>query len=140
MGFYDQRIEFRGTKEMKIHLMSMENHSDYLRNLIDQDRLAKADPEFIKLKKRELQDQLKALNELGKHSTDNQDKVNSILNREYESFKQNNRMMTEDRFNWRWIEDKIIPQLKRLGCKLDKKEILVIFQDNYREGKVLIGV
>lgn len=126
--------------ETYIYLIQQGNGSDYVRGLIDQDRLSKADPEFIKLKKKELQDQLKALGEMEKISKKAPEKVNQVLQKHYESFKQNNRMMAEDHFNWNWIEAKVIPDLKGLSCKLDKKEILVIFQEHFREDKVLINV
>lgn len=127
---------------MFIYLAQKDNSSNYVRDLINQDRLAKADPEFIKLKKRDLQDQLKALGELEKSSKEAPEKVKQILQKWFESFKQNNRMMVEDRHNWIWIKDKIKPELEsaRSWHYGYEREILEIFQDHYGESKVLINV
>lgn len=129
-------------KEMFIYLAQKDNSSNYVRDLINQDRLAKADPEFIKLKKRDLQDQLKALGELEKSSKEAPEKVKQILQKWFESFKQNNRMMVEDRHNWIWIKDKIKPELEsaRSWHYGYEREILEIFQDHYGKSKVLINV
>lgn len=121
--------------------MQMDNHSKYVRDLVNQDRLAKGDPQYIKLRRQELKDQIKALDETVRAKTEIPDQAIEVLNKWFTSYKSNNRPGIEDHFNLTWIKDQVIPDLKAVHChSLDNKQILGIFQDHFKEGRVLIDV
>lgn len=127
-------------EEFHIYLQPMIGYSEFCRNAILKEIQLVNSDQYANSKIEYYQNKVKKWKERKKSSKVDTSKVKEVLQKHYESFKQNDRMATEDYLNWRWIEDKIIPELKPLGCKLNKVEILEIFQDFYRKGRALINV
>lgn len=104
------------------YLGSLENHSLYIRNLIQKDRLERIDHNFIVQKKAELNAEIKKLDELLKVKNVDQGKIPEILSYHAPSFKQNSATRSEIQ-RIRFIEKMIQPQLKKYGSKSTAAEI-----------------
>jgi hypothetical protein len=132
MGVYDQRIDVRVDKEMRRYLLDLDQDaSKYIRDLIDQDRLSKADPEYIKLKRQELRDQIKALDELEETSKEDPEKVKEILNIAYEHYQTaiNDPLIRGTDFKL-YLRSNILPKLKAANCnRFDVDTLLKMLEE-----------
>ena len=121
MGFYDQRIEFRGTKEIKMYLMTMENHSDYIRGLIEKDRFEQRDPTFLNQRIKDYEQKIKDIRVLKKTKRVDSEHVKEILQFGYETYLKD-RTELKDNYNISWIKARVISALKDRGCTYYKAE------------------
>lgn len=126
---------------MKIYLMDMDNHSQYIRDLIDKDRIEKGDPKIIKAKIEEYNQAIKELENRVKIDHERNAKIQECLTVWYHTFVSQDRLMYERHFNLTWISDKVLPELKKLGCThYSKDNILEMFEENSRQKKVILNV
>lgn len=133
-------MNFRCESGLRAILIIKDNYSDFIRSACWEKLEREGDHTLIDQDILKHEQIIKDLKVKKKGPKFDKNKVNAILNREYESFKHSNRIMTDDHHNLSWIEARIIPELLAIGCRMNKNEILAIFQDQYKGGKVLIDV
>ena len=132
-------MNFRCEKDLRDILIIRDNYSDFIRNACWEKLEREGNHKLIDLDILKHEQIIKELKERKKSSKIDTSKVNEILNKHYESFKQNNRMNNEPKWNRDWIKREIIPELPKTH-KMNEHTILAIFMNHFREGKVLINV
>jgi len=116
------QINIRCGHEMKMYLLNMDNYSNYVRELVDRDRLDRLDSTLINNKIKEHQEAIKELQGLKKTKSVDQDKIQELLAYHAPAFKQNAMVRSETQ-RIRFIEKAIMPGLKKLGYKGSPQEI-----------------
>lgn len=117
---------------MKLYILSIDNYSQYLRDLVDNDRTLKRDPEIIRRKIEEHQQIIRDLKELKKAKPLDQNKINDLLKYHAPNYK-NNAVTRTELQRHKFIEKAILPELKKLGftgSPNDLDEILLNYPDN----------
>lgn len=117
-----------------MYLHQLDDHySQYITNLIDEDRLARLDPIYIKKRREELQEKIKNLDHIVKSSKENTGQVREILEYSLEGYKnRNSEVLIGASQNRLWIRGSVLPELKKAGCKLSEYDVLKMFE----EGKI----
>lgn len=116
------QINFRCSKEMKLYLLSMENYSEYVRALIDKDRIELCNPEHIKIKISEHETIIKQLKDSLKGPKLDQERIKGLCEYHAPSY-QENAMYREEKQRYNFIRKTIQPDLKLAGYKGDLKDI-----------------
>lgn len=116
------QINIRCDREMKIFLLNIGDYSQYIRNLINNDRLARSDPKFINSKIEEHKQEIQRLQDLKKQKSFDRDKINELFIHHAPNYKRN-AATRSDTQRCDWIERVLKPQLKKLGFKGSIEEI-----------------
>lgn len=120
---YDQRIDFRCTLELKMYLIGIDHdHSLYIRDLINKDRIEKGDPKLIDIEIKKYNEKIQDLRNKKNNKTINQDKITEILNKHADNYKQNASQRSETQ-RITFIARSILPSLRKLGWKGEPREI-----------------
>ncbi len=102
---------------MKLYLIGLDkDHSTYIRELINQDRLKNCDTNFINNKISKYRNEIKKLEDLKKQGSINQEKINKILNFHAKHYQENALRRTENQ-KYNFLKKTIMPQIKRFGYK-----------------------
>lgn len=116
------QINIRCGHEMKMYLLDMDNYSDYIRDLVDRDRLDRLDHNLINNKIREHEAEIKQLRALKGSKKVNEDKIHELLAYHAPRYKLQAPNRTEgERF--RFIENSILKDLKKAGSTATLHEI-----------------
>lgn len=141
MSIYDQRMEFRCDKEMRQYLLGLnEDQSKYIRDLINQDRLKKADPKIIDQKIEEHKQEIQKLQNIKKIKPDYDKKIQEFLTFHAPNYKLNAPHRREAQ-RVQFIEKAIMPNLKKwgyTGTVQDIDNLLLNWPE--QESKVVINV
>jgi len=117
---------------MYLHQLD-DQYSQYITDLIDEDRLARLDPIYIKKRREELQEEIKKLDHNLKSSKENTDQVREILEYGLKGYiNRNSEVLIGASQNRLWIRASVLPELKKAGCKLSEYDVLKMFE----EGKI----
>lgn len=108
---------------MKMYLIGMDqDHSHYIRDLIDRDRLDRLDSTIINNKIKEHQKAIKDLQGLKKEKTQDDVRIKELLEYHAPNYKRNaERRLESQRIHF--IEKAIMPQLRKYGFKGSPEEI-----------------
>lgn len=144
MAKYTKPMYFKFDYNLWLELQKKENHNAWVRDACYEKLKRENNTDLLKKKIDEHRDAIKEIENLIKQIKEEQKgnghKVNEVLTTWFSDYK-DKRVMYEDRFNLTWISDKILPELKKLGCtSFSAKQILELFYNNHKEGKVLIDV
>jgi hypothetical protein len=111
-----------------MYLHNKENYSQYINDLIDQDRLVNADQKIIDARIFEHQHEIDRLKKLKQAPQVNKDRVHEILDRWLLKFNEWRNDDTTDQSAYMWIKNRVIPELRAAGCKdLDPRAVLNMF-------------
>ena len=114
------QINFRCGKQLKMYLLNMDNYSEYLRNLIIQDRIKKSDPAFYEDQIKDLQTKIEELKNCKKECLEanvlNQEEINKILEFHAHQYQQQ-AMSRSDQQRFNFIERTILKQIQQYGYK-----------------------
>ena len=111
---FDRRINFRVSMEMQLYLMEMGDYSQYLRDLIDKDRIARRDPKMVEARIHEAE---KLIRDLRQVQTKAKDQATDIdILHKYNKIGKDQGIFEGDVENiHRWIRAHVIPELKKAG-------------------------
>ena len=112
-----------------MYLHELDNYSQYINNLIDQDRFDKRDPSYLKSLLKEKEKEINQINQLLKESKQNPQKIQECLKTWYEVFRENDRYALPRNLNYKWVKSRVYPELKKLGWKGKPEKILDIFSE-----------
>jgi len=131
MALYDQRIDVRVDKETKMYLIGMDqDHSVYIRRLIEEDRIKNSDNNIINTKIKDLEEEIKKLKQLKKQGKVATDQVRELLQHHYNLFlNRNEGIFLSDGQNINWIKAQVVPDLKKAGCKIKERDLLRMFKE-----------
>lgn len=116
-------------EEMYFYLQRKENYSEYVRDLVNRDRLDSLDSVYIKKRKEELREEIKKLDGLMKSTKNNSDQVREILESGLKGYnKRNSEVLVGPSQNRLWIRSSVLPHLKKAGSRLSEYEVLKMFE------------
>lgn len=122
MGMSRTQINIRCDPEMYKYLVtSFDDYSSYIRDLINNDRLKKADPVFIAQKEKELKAELQKLQDLKKIKPVQDDKIQDCLKYWHDVTK--NQVFRDDQAIIKFCEKRILPNLRKLGYQGSVEDI-----------------
>jgi iron-sulfur cluster repair protein YtfE (RIC family) len=138
------QINFRIEKDLKLILIQKDNYSEWVRDACYEKLERENDQTLINNKILEHENAIKQLKQLRsqvkKQLEGNGEKIRECLNTWYNVYR-DSRKIIEDHFNIKWIQEKILPVLKKLGCtQYSARDILDMFMEHDQQGKVLINV
>ena len=110
-----------------MYLLQMENPSEYIRDLIDNDRFAKADPEYLKQKEAELKSELQKIQELKKFKPVQEDKITECIKYWHDVSK--NQLFRDKEHLIKYCEKRILPNVKKLGYRGSTKDIAEVLNN-----------
>lgn len=123
---YNNYAQIRMDKEMKMFLLSQDDQSKYVRDLINKDRIKAGDPTFIDTKIKDLKKEIEKLLDLKKDSKklsqSNEKSIHEFLEYHSTNYKQNATHRTEDQ-RLKFIEKAILPTLEKHGSTQTAKQI-----------------
>lgn len=136
---YNYQINFRVNEAVFMYLHQQDTISEYLNQLINNDRLKRLDKEYINTRIKELETEISNLKELKKKPELENKKIHECVNYYYESFLNNDRLLLTDRENLFWFDKSVLPNLKREGITYyTAQDLLKIFTTNAKNKKVLL--
>ena len=109
---------------MKMFLIGMDqDHSQYLRELVDRDRLDRLDKSYINSKRAELKAELKKLEDLEKSKHIDQSKIHELLKFHSTNYRRNAEEGRSEVHRIGFIEKQIMPKIKKLGYQGSPHEV-----------------
>lgn len=117
-------VKLGDDEEMFLYLKRKGNYSEYIRDLINQDRISKLDSKYIAIQRKKLKEQLKDLDnlevqakELKKQSQEDSERVEQILQTARDHFQEikSDPTLTPGSFRM-YLRNNIIPKLKEAKC------------------------
>lgn len=122
-----------------MYLHQQENKTEYLNQLINNDRITKLDKDYINNKIQELKIEIKELEKLKNKPALENKKIWEIVNYFYELFLNHDRLILSDKDNLFWFEKAVIPKLKREGITYyTPQDLLTIFTNAAKKKKLLL--
>ncbi|MBA7496553.1 hypothetical protein ES702_07162 [subsurface metagenome] len=103
---------------MKLYLIGMDqDHSVYIRDLVNKDRLDRLDSIYIKKRREELQEEIKKLDESVKVSREDTDQVKQILEMAQKVYSNYTKDPGLNISNFKtYLRSNILPKLKKAHC------------------------
>ena len=125
----------------EVKKLEWRDSSELIRYLLDKYRAEIHDEKFCKQQEQRCHEEAKQWKERRQAKSLITPKAIEVLQLWYQTYTSAHRPAVDNSKNLFWIKEKIIPALKEAGCTaFDKNQILDIFKEHHRTGKVKIEI
>ena len=137
-------MNIRIEKDLKMILLQKDNYSEWCREAFYEKLQSENDTSLLDKQIKDHKESINQLEQLKKQVKkdieSNGHKIKECLDVWYTVYR-DKRNSIDDHFNISWIKDKILPNLKKLGCtQFSAKDILKIYVEHDQKGELLINV
>jgi len=114
-----------------MYLHEQDNYSQYLTDLVNNDRIKKADPNFINSQIKKFEKKIQDLREIKKNHKENSEDARQILEYGLKGYqRRNSEAFISPSQNKLWIRSTVLPELKKARCnKYSESDLLKMFQE-----------
>lgn len=130
MPRYQINVRMDDDEDMYLYLHKKDNYSEYIKGLINRDRLKSADPQFINTKIQEHKKAIWELQELKKSSREDSEEVKKILEIGLTQYNAQMDSPMPDLHSFKlYLRSNILPKLTKAHCnRYDVDSLLEMYQ------------